>query len=794
MDRRLTRRALASTILGGTVAASFFSPMEGYLERFAPLSGPTWDRARGTIGGTVESPYGHATVTFDDTGIPTVTAEEELAGYYAVGYVQGTDRLFQMDLFRRQLRGQLSAIVGSATLDSDRFYRRMGFLKAAEATWERVQETAAGPPVKAFADGVNTARQREPQPIEFGLLGYEPAAWTPVDTMLMEKQIAWGLTGSFETLRQATLAETFPPKVFEELYPDRLDHEEPIIRDDIDGTVRGQADGNGVSPSTNPARDSVDLNAAAVATLSKFESPPGTGSNSWVISGNYTKSGRPIVANDPHLRLSVPPIWYEQRTEIDGRSIHGVTFPGVPFVVIGENEDGAWGFTNTGADVIDFYQYESNGETYEYNTERREFDTREETIPVAGEPDETIEVRKTVHGPIITEEGRDVAVAWTGLTGTATTLAVYELGRATDRDEALDAVRNFDVPTQNLVYADREGNTAFQVTGRIPRREIDGEVVYGNRIFDGSAPEAEWEGFTPYGRSTWSGFIPFTEKPAVLDPDWIATANQRVLDNPSYPLGTAFGSPFRGARLNNRLDSLVDSGSLTRAEMQELQRDTVDRRAKHLVPAILKAATPEQSPFVAPLEHWDGRMDRDSEAALVFDAIWEAYRSALYESAYTTAGLADETYWPADYITATLGPEASWFEHIEQDREEVLREAIGAAQAALSETAASVYGDRNTLDISHPFQQSFLGYPTVTTDGSSATVFNVRRSEPAGSSWRMVAPLAEPTVGILPGGNSGDYFDPHYADQLTRWAEGMYRELTPATGEPDIRFREETDD
>lgn len=794
MDRRLTRRALAATVLGGGLAGAIFSPANSYLERFAPLSGAAWERANGRIGGTVASPYGNASINYDDAGVPTIAAEDELAAYYAVGYAQGTDRLFQMDLFRRQLRGELSAVVGSATLESDRFNRRIGFAPAAEASWNRVKSTPAGPPVRAFSEGVNRARRREPNPIEFGLLQYEPDPWKPVDTMLMEKQIAWGLTGSFETLRHATRADALPEDVCTELFPTRFDHDEPIIREDIDGDVRGQASDGGAATTPTSNQEQTGVDPAAVAKLSRFESLPGIGSNSWVVSGEYTDSGQPIVANDPHLQLSVPPIWYQEYLEIDDRSIRGVTFPGVPFVVIGRNDSGGWGFTNTGADVIDFYQYETDGDSYRYSDEWRSFDVREETIEVADGPDETIEVRETVHGPIVTEEGRDVAVSWTGLTGTATTLAVYRLGRSESLDEVLESIKDFDVPTQNLVYANRSGETLFQVTGRIPRRTVDGEVVHGNRIFNGSDMEAEWDGFTAFGQSSWEGFIPFDEKPAVHNPDWIATANQRVLDSPRHPIGTEYASPFRGARLNEELGDLVEAGSITRSDMQSLQRDTFDRRADHLVSAILDAASADQAEFVEPLADWNGRMDRNSRAALVFDAVWRAYQSALYESAFAEVGLDDEAYWPADYITATLGPEAAYFEFLGRDRATVLREAIDTAQNAISAADASIYGDRNVVDLAHPFQRDFLGYSAVTTDGSPATVFNVRRQTPAGSSWRMVVPPDGTAVGVLPGGNSGDYFSDHYDDQLSAWANGHYRTLQPATGDPDVRFREGEDD
>lgn len=530
------------------------------------------------------------------------------------------------------------------------------------------------------------------------------------------------------------------------------------------------------------------LDPETVASLSRFAWPTGIGSNSWAVNGEQTASGRGLMANDPHLLLTAPPLWYEQRHAFDGREVHGVTFPGVPFVVIGHNDHGGWGVTNAGADVIDFYRYDTDGDTYQYGDSRRAFETREETIEVAGAPDVAVEVRKTVHGPVISRERETVAVGWTGFTGTATALAVYKLAKSRGLGDVEDALRDFDLPTQNFVYASDTGETLYQLVGRIPRREVDGEPVYGDRVFDGSAPEGEWEGFEPYGQSSWDGFVPFEEKPAVVNPDWIGTANQRIVDHPKHPIGRGYANPFRAIRLQERLESLVERGDVTAAEMRSLQRDTVDHRARLLAEPIRAAASSTQAEFVAPLAAWDYRMDRESEAALVFDLIWRAYREELYATAFAERGLDSERYWPPDWVTATLPPDAAWFQRLGRSRAEVLRAAIERAQKTIRETGQQQYGERNVVDIAHPFEQSFLGYRAVVTDGSPATLFNVRRTSLAGSSWRQVVAGGGPAQGILPGGNSGDYYSEQYQDQLGDWANGRYRALVGADGDPAVRF------
>lgn len=207
MDISRGRRAFIGALLADGVAGSAFSPVRGYLERFAPLSGSAWDSTQ-RPDRTVNSPYGNAVVRYDEYGVPNVTGSNERAVYFAVGYTQACDRAFQMNLQRRLMRGQLSAVVGEATLDSDEFHAKMDFAGAARANWSLLEETDVGTLIEAYTEGVNAAFENEPRALEFSLLEYEPDSWTPVDTMLMEKQIAWNLTGSFRTLRTALAADT----------------------------------------------------------------------------------------------------------------------------------------------------------------------------------------------------------------------------------------------------------------------------------------------------------------------------------------------------------------------------------------------------------------------------------------------------------------------------------------------------------------------------------------------------------------------------------------------------------
>jgi penicillin amidase len=502
-----------------------------------------------------------------------------------------------------------------------------------------------------------------------------------------------------------------------------------------------------------------------------------------------------------------PPVWYEMHLEGPETHTRGVTFPGIPFVVIGENESGAWGLTNAGADTIDFYEYETEDGRYRYGDEFREFDEDERTIEVADGPDREVTVRKTVHGPVLGSESdgdefrSQVAVSWVGLTATRTSDAVLELGRSDGIADVRDALRRFDLPTQNFVYADRDGNTLYRVTGKVPIRRTDGEAVPGNRVFDGSSREGEWPGFVPYGESTWDGFVPYEEMPHAVDPGYIGTANQRIIDDADYPhyFAEAYSTPFRGIRLWNRLDGRVDSDRpVTREFMRDLQRDTHDERAAMFVPTMLEeggdAVDGATADLLAALEGWEYRMDRHSRAALVFARFLPHYRDVVFRSR-----LADELdsrrdpeeYYGNDWVLITLPPDSPWFP---EGRSAAIAEALERTAAELEENGWETFGDYNTTAIDHPFDRAWLNYPRYATDGSAASLDNFRKESDVGSSWRQLCPMDKsrgPSRGAFPGGNDGSPFSDHYADQLQQWADGEYKPIPLAA--PDttaVRFTE----
>ena len=815
MDRETTRRAVLGAGLAGGVAAGVLSPLRTYLKGFAPLSGSVWGAAQGGRRSSVDSPYGPAELRYDNAGVPHVSAGDESSLYFAAGYVQATDRLFQMDLQRRLARGQLSAVVGSAAVEADEFHRKLLFAEAAEATADHVRETRAGPPAEAYVDGVNAAIEGESLPLEFRLLGYEPEPWTLGDSMCVEKLIAWGLTGSFRTLRRALVEDIFGAEMAAQLYPDRFEETTPIVREHHDPPVFGAGLGIDPADSAEPGRTGRAVDRETIDWLTRFEPPRRLGSNSWVVGPALAGGEAPILGNDPHLELQAPPLWYEMHLDGPAHRVRGVTFPGVPFVLIGENDHGAWGFTNVGADVIDFYTYERRGDDrYRYGDGERAFDTDRQLIEVDGGENREIEVKQSVHGPVIEEGKREVGVAWTGHAATETTLATYDLTHSEGVEDARAAAAAFEAPTQNLLYADSDGNSLFQVTGRLPVRRIDGEVVSGDRLFDGSAREGEWGGFEPFERPpAWEGdsgvadrpersdtdrsWVPFAANPHVENPDYLATANQLPVDDGhlAYYLGVEFAPRYRGARIYDLLDERVEAGEeIDLAVLRGVGRDTRDGRAAALVGTLVAAAREREDPALGSaadrLEAWDYRMDPDSEAALLFDRWMNHYREELFGAAFDEADL-DESYYPSDGAIEQLPPDSRWFGA--RRRPAVMRAALRAALDEIDDEGYNSYGDlAHTGRIQHPLELDFLSYPEHPRGGSGDTVQNFSHDGPTGGSWEMQVDLDGEYLAVLPGGNSGRYFSTHYDDQIRRWARGEYRSLSRTVeGELTVEFREE---
>ncbi len=769
MKLRQLKRGEFLSLLSIALLMIVVIPLTLYLDLFAPF-GKFWKYSEQSHI-ELETPYGKAVIDYDEYGNPTINAENLKSLFYAVGYAQAKDRLFQMDLQRRLMRGQLSEVFGASLNETDEFYVKMDFVKSAEVTWNYFKNTEFADYITAYSEGVNDYIEHGELQPEFKLLDYRPDKWTPVDTFLINKLIAWQLTGDFWDLERAYILKKLPQA--QELYPDYLNHSYPIIYSDIP-----------------------NINKSLLDWLKQFEGDKSFGSNNWIISGKYTVSGYPMLANDPHLSLTVPPVWYRMHLKSGDFEVWGVTFPGVPVIIIGQNRYVSWGVTNVGADVIDFYTYKFDGDRYLYKGKWLDVEKEKRTIKILkdGEiKEQEVVVEKTVHGPLIEKYGMKIAVVWTGFTATTELKAIFGLNKARNVNEAIESLKWFNVPAQNFVIIDRYGDTAYYPAGKYPIREKDGKIIPGNVIFNGSEGEGEWKGFKPYGVSTWEGFVPFEEIPHLINPDYVATANQRPVFNFKYYIGDSgyFADPYRGMRIYEMIEEkIAEKGKIDVNDMIEMQKDVYSKPAEFIVGDIKENLdkipfSEKAKPYVNELLNWDYRMTSDSKSALIFSIFLDNFMNETFYDEFSSAGLGEDNY-PKLWVFQNLPDNSKWFDDIKTPEKEtkwdIIARAMDKTIDEIEKMGYTKYGDINVFIATHPFSPKilFMNYPQFEMNGSDYTVYNFRhgyRPFQAGSSWRMITTFTDSSaemLGVIPGGNSGNYFSGNYADQLEMWRDCEY--------------------
>ncbi len=557
----------------------------------------------------------HQTVEIitDRYGVPHIYAQDEDDLYFAQGYIHAQERLWQMELNRRIGSGRLSEIVGSIAIEVDRFSRRLGMHRSAATEVERLSAHNRHM-LEAYSRGINTfiERNRFRLPLEFTLLRFQPAPWTPADSIQWAKMMGWNLGGNWETeiVRAHLIAKIGIERAMR--LETGYDSQHPLI---IPPGVAYQ----GINTGMLEQYDQIKL-------LSGFGIMGG--SNNWVVDGTKSVTGAPILCNDPHLGQAAPSIWFECHLVAGNLDVIGVSFPGTPGVVIGHNQHIAWGVTNAVSDVQDLYIEKFNPHNprqYEYQGQWEEAEIIREKIIVKGTKEAVIEeVRVTRHGPILTsmpassqeihatQNGTGkmptelpLALRWTGLEQCNIISSILKLNSATNWQEFLEAMRDWDVPAQNVVYADKEGNIGYVMAGAIPIRAKGQSLV----------PVPGWN-----GEYEWTGLIPFEELPQTFNPTqhFIATANNRVVDD-SYPyyITNEWLNGYRAQRIRDLLNS---KEKLSLADMATIQADQYALPALEIVPHILSivASTQQERDAQHLLHTWDYVLAPDSTAATIY--------------------------------------------------------------------------------------------------------------------------------------------------------------------------------
>jgi len=680
---------------------------------------------------------------------------------------------------RRFAAGELSEILGPDYIKKDKEQRILGMRQAAQSVIEsstpenrtRFEDYARG--VNAYIDS-----HRDRLPLEFRLLRYTPKPWTAEDSTLVAAQMVKDLNNDPNILSREKILTRLGPELTADLYPNSSMHDHPPTA--AAPRLEANPDSDEEEDDDPPSPSSVTHAAPA------YDDPFVVGSNNWVVSGAHTVSGKPLLSNDMHLGHQMPNLWYQAHLRSSNYDVAGVTLPGMPYVIVGHNQRVAWGFTNLGATVQDLYIETFNAEgKYQTPNGWKDPEHRPEIIHVKGQPEVTIDVTLTRHGPIVSDlipgETRKLALRWTLYEGLR--IPFFAIDSAQNWEEFRRAFSEFDAPGQNVVYADVDGNIGYQATGKVPiRANGDGSYAQDGRT----------------GDYDWIGYIPFEQMPNVYNPPSgiIGTANGRITpDGYPYSISAHWEAPWR----TDRIYRVLQSGKkFSPADMLALQNDiysSFDRfAAEHFVYAIdhAKNATPKAKLAAEILRAWDGRMSTESAAPTIESRSRVQLMRLLLEpklGAAPTDPASTELSWKSYrwsqqsvwLESVLLHQPKRWLPDNYASWDELLAAAVDAAATrndAPQDLSSWKWGPYNPVEIQHPifgnipFLQNWSGPGLKSQSGSGYTVKAVSRAH--GPSERITVDLSnldQSTLNLVTG-EAGNLFSPYYMDQWKAWYEG----------------------
>ena len=766
------------------------------------------------------------TVVRDAYAVPQVYARTASDLFRAQGYLHAQERFWEMDFRRHVTAGRLAEMFGAAQVETDTFIRTLGWRRVAEAEWSLISPESRSALID-YAAGVNAwlaargvlaspdAAMGEPNggvSLEYSVLtltnrDYRIERWTPVDSLAWLKAMAWDLRGNMEDEidRAALLDAGLTTAQVDDLYPAYPNGTKATIVPGgtiVGGTFRATAlaspAGAGALVPADYATPGTASRLTAIAdTAARLPVLLGTGgagigSNSWVIGRARSATGAPILANDPHLGPSLPGVWMQMGLHCDcGLEVAGFTFSGLPGVVIGHNGRIAWGFTNLNPDVTDLFLEQVKDDRYRVGDAWEMLEVRQETLKVAGGDARTITIRSTRHGPLlsdVSEETRGlggdaVALRWTALDPGRTIDALFALNRATGWDDFRSAAAKFEVPAQNLVYADVDGNIGYQSPGRIPVRGKG----------DGRLPSPGWD-----PAYDWTGYVPFDELPTILNPaqGFIVAANNAVA-GPSYPrfLTGDWSYGYRAQRIHDLIGGMP---KLSVDDVQRMQFDNLNTMAPQLVPALLAAPVDGTAAEArALLRDWDFQQTADSAPAAYFNAVWRQVLARTFDELPAGRRPDGGDRWFEVIRGLLAAPSSPWWDDKETPAVETSTDILRAAMTSAAEELTGRFGDDPRAWHWGELHTLTLRNQSFGTSGIAAVewLFNAEPVETAGAtdtinatgwsavdgyevdwvpSMRMIVDLGEldSSRWVNLSGVSGHAFSDHYTDQLELWRTG----------------------
>ena len=737
-----------------------------------------------------------AEIVRDGEGIPHIFAKSEADGWFALGYAHAQDRLWQMEFQRRVAEGRLSEFLGERAYEVDLLMRTLGIARQAERVVARLDPDTRRN-LEAYAAGINAFLASDPVlPLEFHVFGLKPAPWKPEHTMEWLLVMAWDLSSNWriELSRMRFIGKLGPARTNEILPPYPGDPAPPL-------------------PDYRALYAAIEPQAAALLAANP---PPGQsiGSNSWVLSGARTETGKPLLANDPHLGLQAPSLWYLAHVSTPAGNVVGGTLPGVPFVVLGHNDHVAWSMTTTNSDTQDlFIERVAPGdpESYVTPTGTAKFEVRDEVIRV-GHEERHVRIRATRHGPVISDavkaagsaapSGYVLSLAWAALTDeNYVTRAGFAMNRAKDRDAFVAALRDFTAPHQNVVFADTDGHVGFIAAARVPVRSPANEAM-------GRVPVPGWD-----AKYDWQGFLRFEDMPAVIDPPGgeIVTANHKITPRGYKPfLSVDWFPPYRADRIHELLAARPKHSI---ASFGAIQADVLSRLARDLLPVALaaKPATEEGREAQRLLAGWKGEMAAVERAPLAFAAWYRELTRLVYED---ELGPLFRESWDmrATFMIAVMtgqGGEERWCDDVRTPEVET---CAYMASRAFDLAAADVHrryggfvewgephraaGDHRPLGLVPVLGRLFNVTPETPGDGFTVDVghFFIRdEARPFANrhapSLRAIYDLADLDRSrfIQSTGQSGNVLSPWYDNFAERWAKVRYVTIPAARAAIDAR-------
>lgn len=745
----------------------FLNPFQGVWQNVYP------DLASYDIGGGVKK---GVKILFDERDIPHIYAENLEDALYAQGYLHAANRLFSMDISTRSAAGKLSEIVGQRTLALDRKQRERGFEWSAELKAKNwAKDKSKKPLFDAYNQGVNDyikSLAYKDWPIEYKILSHDPTTWTTTHSALMLTNMAIALCLGESDLEYSTAKAKLSEEEYAFLFPDHNPKESPIIPAE---KIWSFEPIQSRTPTKVPLSD---MQGSAIDSRKDDLN----GSNNWAVAGRKTANGFPILANDPHLALSLPNIWYEMEIHTPDMDVHGVSLPGLPFIIIGFNEHIAWGSTNSGQDVLDWYQVtwqDSSRQMYKLDGKFTRATLRPEEIKIRGALPLIDTIRYTHWGPVThTDHHKDMAMKWIGHQQTPINDVEYlfKINKAKNVSEYREAIAAFQYPAQNKVFASTQGDIAISVAGIMPVRPAG----LGETVTSGESTDNDWQ-----------SFIPFEHAPYVINPStgFVSSANQSPA-SPDYPyplLGKRIFEDYRGRVVNAVLDS---ADKITVDDMKQLQQNNYDLHAAELLPLLLDAVesnnclTEEEKKVFKTLSGWNYECHRDSLSPILFDMWYEELEKMTWDELDTLGVMLPEEWRFVEIVRDS--PDHDYFDvamtdDIKETMPDIACASFGAMVKgfqALPPSTTTNWGTYKHSTIPHLARFQNFGVDFIPTSGGRHIVNAMSKTH--GPSWRMIVELSDPPKAWVnyPGGQSGDPASPHYRDMLEGYFEGKYYEVS----------------